>query len=566
MTQFTLIMIVISCILFVIAVLMSYLEEKTRKKYLTLQKDLVQKDYELSVLQKNSEEIGYDLSLEKIAENITSSLKKVITFSTISYALLEESKISVSTFLNEPVSQKYIDIIHKYVVDSIHKTNQGSIMFEIAQTVQGTLDEKGISKPLSYLPIPLVVHNRYCGLLLISSKKEKAYSQTTINSMYRIINQSLRELERVDEIIKTERSKLESLLLSIPSGAIVFEVNDDEFSLSSINASAREFLHLESRPNSKGVINALGAQFDFYNRLHSVVENKKEMVVENYEINDKTFKIFITPVFLYGTGTILGVTINLQDMTLEREIQEVRDTFTNMVVHELRAPLTSMKGASELILAGNLNDADRKKMLSLVHESTISMLDQINELLDAAKIEAGKFVLKKDRADLNEVIKNRINIFIPVAQQKGIQLINKSTTSIPLFDFDEQRVGQIITNLLSNSIKFTHTGGTIMVEAAVQDTFARVMIADNGIGIPKDKQGILFSKYQQTGQTSGRTGGTGLGLYISKNIIESHGGKIWLESEEGKGTAFYFTIPLLNVVSNSTSEQTSLLSMQRVLN
>jgi len=524
----------------------SILEERTRKRTRVLEQQVKLAQYEVEALRQLNRETPYGLTITRIAQNTAATVEKLLPFSTISYGVLDQYVFTIATYIKKEVGKEYLESIQKIVYSSASELSQKARENSPKIVIEGKMNERNKSLPLSYFTIPLVVAGEFRGVLTIASEKKGVYHEAEMKLMYLVIRESLREIEKVNEVIETETGKLNSLLLSIPSGAIVFLLgHDNMFKLSTINASAREFLHLSGEVSTSIVIEALGSQIDIPIQFKKILDEKKEIKLKDIDIFGRAFKVFIRPVFLYGTGKILGVTITLQDMTLERQLQEIRDTFTNMVVHELRAPLTSIKGASELLLSGELKDIDKMKMISLIKGSSENMLSQIGELLDAAKIDAGKFVLKKERYNLNTLLQQRVDVFQPIAQQKQINL-KLEQENIPEFEFDRERIGQIMNNLLSNAIKFTHQSGSIIVRVNLEKEFVLIMVSDNGIGIPPSKQATLFSKYQQVGEAGTRVSGTGLGLYISKNIIESHGGKIWFESQENKGTTFYFTIPIQN--------------------
>lgn len=214
----------------------------------------------------------------------------------------------------------------------------------------------------------------------------------------------------------------------------------------------------------------------------------------------------------------------------------------HVIVHELRAPITAIKGAASLLLSKNIGEADRDKMLHVIFDSSREMLTRISEILDSAKVEEGKFTIKKVKSDLVVIIKEHIDVFSYAASEKGVSLIFEPTP-IPQFPFDPGRIGQVINNLISNSLKFTKQGGKIEVKIQAKDAEIEVEVGDNGVGIPEDKKPLLFTKFGQVSDVPNTEESSGLGLFISRQIIESHGGRIWIESKEGQGTKVFFTLP-----------------------
>ena len=232
--------------------------------------------------------------------------------------------------------------------------------------------------------------------------------------------------------------------------------------------------------------------------------------------------------------------------------KNLKDDFANIAVHELRAPLTSIKDSSELLLNHKytLKDDEKEQFLKMINRQSHLLLDQVGSILDAAKLESGTFSLDKKPDTIDELIYERIKIFTPQAERKNILLTCNVDNHLPLVDVDKVRIGQALNNLISNSIKFTPVGGRIIVSAAGVDTQGvsqlQVSVADTGRGIPKDKQGKIFSKFYQVKSNDGREerDGSGLGLYITKKIIDAHGGSITVDSDEGRGTIMTFALPV----------------------
>jgi len=252
----------------------------------------------------------------------------------------------------------------------------------------------------------------------------------------------------------------------------------------------------------------------------------------------------------------LGVLVNEFNIMAEKiaELDRLKDDFVSSVSHELRSPLTSIKGYISFILqgaVGELNDK-LKNYLTIVQQNTERLSKFIDDILDIAKIKAGKMHIEKKKFSLPELIENIRLLFYPQATKKNIELKIELSDFLPELYADAGKIGQVITNLLSNAIKFTPEGGKITVNVTYPynndgKEAIKVGVIDTGIGIPEDKLNRVFGKFEQVEGTRDKIKGpkgTGLGLAICKGIVEAHGGKIWVESEEGKGSRFYFTIPL----------------------
>lgn len=233
---------------------------------------------------------------------------------------------------------------------------------------------------------------------------------------------------------------------------------------------------------------------------------------------------------------------------LEAEkLEKLRADFTAMIIHDLRSPLTALLSAVAILedgLAGPLS-TEQKEWLAKIEVGADNLLNLVNEFLDLSKLEEGRIELATEEIDLKRLIQNSLDHYSVLALAKKISLKNRVDPGLPLMSADPRRLDQVFSNLISNAIKFTREGGEIEVGAAqVNGTGTTVWVKDSGVGIPPAEIGHLFQKYCQTASgKNAKEKGSGLGLVICKMIVEAHGGKIWVESKEGKGTGFFFSLP-----------------------
>ncbi|TAK12486.1 MAG: response regulator [Anaerolineae bacterium] len=241
-----------------------------------------------------------------------------------------------------------------------------------------------------------------------------------------------------------------------------------------------------------------------------------------------------------------------------REIDRVKTEFLSNMSHELRTPLNSIIGFSRVILKGidgPINDLQRQD-LDAIHNSGQHLLDMINDILDLSRIEAGKMELTIEEIVLNEVIDSVMSTASGLIKEKPLQLINNVPGNLPTVLADRTRTRQILINLISNAVKFTDEG-TITVSAAIvpspeegQTPHVRVAVRDTGIGIPEDKMHVLFERFSQVDASPTRkSGGTGLGLSITRYLVDLQGGQVGVDSQPGKGSTFWFTLPLAAAIA-----------------
>jgi signal transduction histidine kinase len=229
-----------------------------------------------------------------------------------------------------------------------------------------------------------------------------------------------------------------------------------------------------------------------------------------------------------------------------RETDRLKSEFLTTMSHELRTPLNSIIGFSEVLLEGldgELSD-NATVDVTAIHTSGQHLLTLINDILDLAKIEAGRMELIRRPVALSTIMEAVKSTAASLLKDKAVDLIISDLDHLPLVSVDETRMHQIILNLVSNAIKFT-TQGQVKVDVRRQDEVIIVSVEDTGAGIPEKSSEVIFERFRQVdGATTRRAGGTGLGLTITQHLVEMHGGEIWVDSKEGVGSTFYFTIPL----------------------
>jgi signal transduction histidine kinase len=231
-----------------------------------------------------------------------------------------------------------------------------------------------------------------------------------------------------------------------------------------------------------------------------------------------------------------------------KELDRLKSDFVSNVSHELRTPLTAIKGAVDLLLRevpGHLNES-QTHYLTRVRSNTQHLAGLINDLLDLAKIEEGKVELKGERVSVGGLVHEIIESVRPLAAEKPVLVEVKVPEPSVLVWADRDKVTQVLMNLIGNAIKFTPPQGRVMVSASRESAeWAQVSVNDSGPGISAEECQKIFQKFYQVSEGGGpKPKGTGLGLAISKALVELHGGKIWVESEEGRGSTFSFTLPL----------------------
>ena len=230
-----------------------------------------------------------------------------------------------------------------------------------------------------------------------------------------------------------------------------------------------------------------------------------------------------------------------------RELNKMKDEFVSIVSHDLRSPLTGIMLCSDMFLMkifGELTEKQKEAVQS-IKKATQHLTKLINNLLDLAKIEAGKIELHKLKGKIGGAVKESINAMQFNAHEKKIDIKLNLPEAEPEINADWLKIFQVMNNLIGNAIKFTHEGGSVTINVIYSQDGAEVSVADTGQGIAEDDIPLIFDKFRQVKSKATRgEKGSGFGLAIAKNLIKLHGGRIWVESEVGKGSTFYFSIPI----------------------
>lgn len=347
------------------------------------------------------------------------------------------------------------------------------------------------------------------------------------------------------ELATAAATRLESLLESVEEAVLMFDPYDH---CVVANQRAAEMAGV-------GIEALLNQPMDFVEeRLQSVFRDRGVLQAAGggtsrslitVEEPPRSFQEFHAPVTA-ADGTPLGRLFAFRDVTREREVDRMKSEFIATVSHELRTPMTSVKGALGLLLGGATGpvpDAQRE-LLTIAQNNTDRLIRLINDILDLSRIDAGRFELTRQPISVAETIEASVRELDAFRAQRDMHVTVDIAPDLPPVDGDPDRVGQVIVNLVGNALKFTEPGGSVTVGAApAPEGGILVSVADTGPGIPADQIEHIFQRFHRVAGETARKGGTGLGLAICKAIVEEHGGRIWVESELGKGSTFCFTLP-----------------------
>lgn len=369
--------------------------------------------------------------------------------------------------------------------------------------------------------------------------KVKVSSGDEIGQLAIAFNQMGRQLKHHLEVINQEKEQLSSILTSMADVVITF--NQDKTILLS-NPPAEKLLQQWLFKDGTTDANALPSEM-----LHMLdhVLTFQEEIEEELEIEGAYYAVNFSP--LYSGESVRGAVAVLHNMTEQHRLEKLREDFIANVSHELRTPIAMLQGYSEALLDDvGASEEERNEMTKIIYEESQRMGRLVTDLLNLARLESGHMRLYKELVQFNNAIERMSLKFSQAAKEKGIELsFTSQLDDWAAAELDEDRIEQVMTNLIDNALRHTPQGGQVHVRVENMGDYAKVSINDTGAGITEKDLEFVFERFYKAdkARTLGK-GGTGLGLAIASNIIKAHSGEIYAESKFGEGTSFIFTLPL----------------------
>lgn len=368
-------------------------------------------------------------------------------------------------------------------------------------------------------------------------------------------NQMTEQILHRENLVIKEKREMETILQSLTDG--VFAIDQKGIVLF-CNKTAGNILSQTQEAIAGKPIDDVLVVFDDSERLpFAVYSVQSDEAIRSLQEKDLTLHIknesvihisLQTAPISFDVGNGIAWIVTCHDNTKDRELEEMKLDFVSMAAHELRTPLTSIRGYALLIndLIANMVTQEAKDYINRLIISSNMLSGLVENLLNVSRIERNTFSVEKSPIDLVAIITNAVMTLSQQARtKKQILTFSPPPETLPLVMADSSRINQVVTNLIANAIAYTGEGGAISVGVKKRDAELAVSVSDNGQGIPQEALPKLFTKFfRVSGTLEQGSKGTGLGLYITKSIIEMHQGKIWVESELGKGTTFYFTLPI----------------------
>jgi two-component system phosphate regulon sensor histidine kinase PhoR len=338
-------------------------------------------------------------------------------------------------------------------------------------------------------------------------------------------------------MIAAERDLMGVVLSNMGDGTLVI---DGEGKVTTINKSACNILQLKKEEVIGQTLIEVARDYELNEIWQRCVQSNQRQT-GSVEIRQTKQFLLVIASPLEDEG---GCLLLLQNLTELRRLEQVRQDLMSNISHELRTPLASIKALAESLQDGAVEDPELSRdFLSKMNAEIDKLTQMVQELGELSRIESGEAPLRRESMELAEIIKQAVERLRAQSDRAGLSIVLDIPDKLPNPSIDRERIEQVLINLIHNAIKFTPPGGSVTVSARKENSHVLVSVSDTGVGIPADDLPRIFERFYKADK-SRSGGGTGLGLAIAKHIIEAHGGRIWAESVEGKGSTFHFTLPL----------------------
>lgn len=534
----------------------------------------------LGALQKVSEVLASDVDLPAILSDIAKIVGTTLGAKWVNFWELTPDKKAVSIVAHYGMTKAYMEHSRRYPIKlgtawigRALQTRKAWATSDILKDPRlqelGPEWEKAIKKQDYHglLCAPLFSRNEVVGGICLYYRQVHEFTDFEMRLVSVVANQAatavsstklleelaarqkatLKILEEVQEArknVEEEKEKTDTIVTNFSDGLLVI---DSENKISLVNPQAEIFFDVRQEE----VIGKSVSELLDFSKLKPLMEllGAKIKEVSRIELplrENLTLEISTTP--LARGQKVLGNLVIAHDVTREKMIERMKTEFVSLVAHQLRTPLSAIKWTLKILLDKELGEitAEQQDFLQKTYLSNERMISLINDLLNVARIEEGRYLYKTTLTSLEQITKSVIESRKGEINRRKLKFkFDKPKSSLPLISADVEKITLIIQNLLDNAVKYTTEGGEVVISLRLGKGAVEFSIKDSGVGIPRDQQNRVFTKFFRGANVIRlETEGSGLGLFIVKNIVEAHGGKIWFESKEGQGSTFYFTLPV----------------------
>ncbi|MCP4397991.1 MAG: PAS domain S-box protein [bacterium] len=521
---------------------------------------------ELDTINKLSQAISSTIELEKVieigAERVVDLLR--VTQSRL-FLIKENTKNLESVYkfdtktkqgdlnaVSAPLTRypdfvKAIDSASPVIINNVQES-------AMAPEVKRVFEKQGIH---SLLNLPLLSKDAAIGIMmLLQGGDVRNFSDEEVTLAETVASQlavALKNAQLFRHVVE-EKGRIEALVNSSGDGILMM---NKKFSIILTNVVVNHLFQINAAQfHEKHLIEFIDAQKDNLKEFELVKQLVYKIITSPQETTVEEISLISPPRILKITGNpvmgeekeVIGHMIVLHDITQEKQLEQMREDLTSMIVHDLKNPLAGVIGFAEIMLSRSRKKGvdDSEHFLGSILQQANTMHDMVNNILEVHKMEDGTMEVEKDIAEFSEMIVRAVQQVEVSAKQKDIMIRSDMPDDFPTMFVDQAKIVRLFANILSNGIKYTPENGSILIHTSIQSDSILTRITDTGQGIPSEYLDTIFDRFAQVNRKKqGKAASVGLGLYFCKLVVEAHGGKIWAESEEGKGSSFYFTIPHL---------------------
>ena len=542
------------------------------------QSKLKKKYNELEIVKNLAQDLGLSMELYSVIHSVSQSMQEIFPEVTIAYCLAPLSSDylanKISVFSELPLSSDYLKNIEKNILKGLKKNiktpgarkNLNALKdtkFSFKVLEKNKLFELDIEKNklVSSLNVPVIVAGTIVGMINFSFDQKFFFYDRDKNIINTVINNTAKTIERLRALACHENDCLNNLVKSMNNGVLMFDLHkkitvinpiakellkntaNDEYN----NLSLDDLLTLFERVKKTAEQTHIENKTNINREISNALNEDKTIHFKEVQIKNRIFEISIAPVKNYKKEITGGILV-LYDITHLQAINQMEDEFASVASNKLQTPLTSIRLFMEMLARGDIGklNKDQKKYVNDMCKSTRSMIHLVNELLNLPQIESGKFDMALKLVKMEELIQKIIDKASKTANKNKCKIIFKKPKKPLKTTTDPSLLGQVIHSLITNAIHYSPIE-PCSINIALRkkgDKYYVISVEDKGIGIPIKMQNKIFEKFFRANNAKKvLTSGSGLGLYVSKIIVEKLGGEIWLRSQEGKGTTFYVSIP-----------------------
>jgi two-component system sensor histidine kinase VicK len=450
---------------------------------------------------------------------------------------------NTGTLIGVLVMESNIESVYSQMSQTVSIFLNASVVAVIITIVLAVIISRGITRPISEMrrQTANIADGDYSGKVTVYGADELGELADTINDLsYKV--------KDAQETTESERQRLDSVLRHMTDGVLA---TDRRGKIIIINSRAMDLLSIsQDKAIGQSIMKVLklGEKFTF----RQLLETQDELILNIPTEDQDTILRGEFSVIQRESGFISGLVCVLSDITEQEKVEQERRSFVSNVSHELRTPLTSVKSYTESLIDGAWEDKDiAPEFLKVISTETDRMIRMITDLLNLSRMDQGKQELNLEFVSINELVAHIIDRFEVVLKSEQYRnkkyKIERDFTQRTLWvEIDQDKFIQVIDNIMNNAIKYSPDGGKITCRLMETHNSVVISITDEGLGIPRKDIGHVFDRFYRVDKARARSmGGTGLGLAISKEVVQLHGGKIWVTSVENKGSTFFISLPYI---------------------